>query len=100
MGREIAAHEIQMELLGPNPFADLVKFRLALPGEARVEFNIYDASGRKVRTVLGGVLGEGSHMLYWDGKNDRGLPLPSGVYNFEIRVNGRRFRIGKINKVY
>ena len=100
MGREIAAPEIQMELLGPNPFADLVKFRLALPGEARVEFNIYDASGRKVRTVLDGVLGEGSHMLYWDGKNERGLPLPSGIYSFEVRVNGRRFRIGKINKVY
>jgi len=65
----------------PNPFspATEVSFVLGSDGPARVE--IYDVSGRFVRSLLNeDDLAAGEHRVTWDGKNYRGLGLPSGIY--------------------
>ncbi len=64
----------------PNPYNQRthVRFALGQSGQARV--SIFDASGRRVRTLVDGSLDAGVHSLVWDGEDDRGSRLPSGVY--------------------
>lgn len=72
----------------PNPFnpSTMVRFYLPQAGEARLE--IYDASGRLVRTLAAGPFGKGTHSILWDGRDAAGRAAGSGIYF-------ARFRAGK-----
>jgi subtilisin family serine protease len=56
------------------------EFQLSVPAPARVTLMIYNVMGRRVRMLADGDLPAGSQTLIWDLKDDRGMPLPSGVY--------------------
>lgn len=59
----------------PNPFTDVT--RLALGSNARgASLRVLDASGRHVRTLTA----DGVGTVLWDGTDDRGVPLPGGIY--------------------
>jgi len=64
----------------PNPFNPSTEIRFELFGAERVEAVIYASSGRRVATLLDGDLTAGRHSLTWDGTNDGGAPMPSGLY--------------------
>ena len=68
----------------PNPFnpSTTVPFTLARAGQ--VTLRIYDVSGRLVATLLDGVVATGAHTRVWDGRNDAGSPVSSGVYFYEL----------------
>ncbi len=70
----------------PNPFnpSTTIEFTLANPGHARLE--IFDVGGRHVRTLVDGVTPAGTHALRWDGRDRSGVPLPSGVYLFQLQA--------------
>jgi hypothetical protein len=73
----------------PNPFESAVGFRLYLDREAELEVTIYDLAGRAVRT-LGRRGAPGEHVLVWDGTDDRGKTVASGVYLARYRVGEER----------
>jgi len=51
----------------------------------RVRLAVYDLRGRRVRDLLEGVRAGGGHYAVpWDGRDDRGRPLPSGVYLYRL----------------
>jgi hypothetical protein len=52
----------------------------AIPRAGTVSLRIYDLSGRLVRTLLDGEVEAGTGNLVWDGRDDRGNNLPSGIY--------------------
>ncbi len=64
----------------PNPFnpRTTIRFSLAQAGLARLV--IYDVGGRKARTLADGLLSAGPHSLVWDGTDDLGRRVASGVY--------------------
>ncbi len=64
-----------------------IRFSLAEGGPARLE--IYDVSGRRVRSLVDAPQTAGSHEVVWDGTNDAGDPVPSGVYWSQLHL--RRF---------
>ncbi len=64
----------------PNPFNPSTKIRFNLAEAGKVELNIYDLSGRRVRTLLDGPMDVGTHELDWQGRDDAGHELASGVY--------------------
>jgi hypothetical protein len=70
----------------PNPFRReaWVLFTLARPGTVRLE--VRDVAGRRVRTLLEGPLAAGPRTVAWDGADDAGEPLPSGVYFVHVRA--------------
>ncbi len=75
----------------PNPFNPNTSIRLALPVPARVTLRIHDATGRALRTLLAGApQGAGELVVAWDGRDDSGKPLPSGVYFCEVEAGGYR----------
>jgi glucose/arabinose dehydrogenase len=68
----------------PNPAARGVSVRLELPGEARVRAAMYDTMGRLVRLLHDGTWAAGGHTLAWDGRDQRGAAVPTGVYLVKV----------------
>ncbi len=64
----------------PNPFNPKTEIRFALAAEARVELAVFDVSGRRIATLLEGKLGAGPHSQEWNGNDDAGRPVSSGIY--------------------
>ena len=50
----------------------------------KVELMIYNIKGQQVRKLFAGEVGDGKHILYWDGSDDRGNPVRSGVYFYRL----------------
>jgi hypothetical protein len=64
----------------PNPFRATTHIRYTLAAETQVSVDIYDALGRLVRTLVSGVSPAGIHSVTWDGADQGGYPMPSGMY--------------------
>jgi len=72
----------------PNPFNPRVTIALSLPRADEVTVKLYDVRGALVRTLVQERFAAGSHELVWDGADDRGAPVGSGVYFAETRTGG------------
>lgn len=72
----------------PNPFNPQTRIRFRLEQTAQVDLVVYDAAGRVVRRLLSGERSRGSHEVLWDGRRDGGGGVASGVYFYELRVDG------------
>lgn len=73
----------------PNPFNPSTRIFYELPtGGARVTLGIYDPLGRLVRTLVDGGRPEGPQSAVWDGRTDRGLAAPAGVYSYRLTGSG------------
>ncbi|MCE2446908.1 MAG: PQQ-dependent sugar dehydrogenase [Candidatus Latescibacteria bacterium] len=71
----------------PNPFnaSTTITFQLGLASQ--VELAIYSISGQRVRTLISGSLPAGHHRLQWDGHNERGEPVASGAYLYQLSAS-------------
>ncbi|MDZ7319384.1 MAG: T9SS type A sorting domain-containing protein, partial [candidate division KSB1 bacterium] len=70
----------------PNPFNSVTVISYQLPASCRVELGIFNLLGEKVRTLIDDIQTEGWHQLSWDGTNNRGEALASGVYLYQLRI--------------
>ncbi|MGD0339304.1 MAG: FlgD immunoglobulin-like domain containing protein [Bacteroidota bacterium] len=68
----------------PNPFNPSTKIAFELPVASRVKLIIYDALGREVRTLTDDEYPAGYNELTWDGRNEIGTAVSSGVYFYRI----------------
>ncbi len=71
----------------PNPFNPSTNIQLDLPKDGRVVLIVYDLLGRKVTTLLDDDIPAGSYVLLWDGKNDAGQMMATGIYFYRIIAN-------------
>lgn len=72
----------------PNPFNPSTLLRFEIPAADRVRLVVHDASGRVVRRLLNSDLPQGTHEVLWDGRDDRGNPVGSGVYVYRVETRG------------
>ncbi|NIW68183.1 T9SS type A sorting domain-containing protein [candidate division KSB1 bacterium] len=68
----------------PNPFNPSTEIRFELPVERHVNLIIYNVLGRKIKTLVDEVKEAGSHSVTWDGTDENGQPVPSGVYFYRF----------------
>ncbi len=74
-------HRLAISQNFPNPFNPVTKIAYTVPsGAERVELTILDLSGRVVRSLVDETLPPGPALAVWDGKDDDGHRLASGVY--------------------
>lgn len=69
----------------PNPFNSSTAIHFSLPRQETVELAIYNLSGQRLTTLARGTREAGRHRLHWDGRDDRGRELASGVYFCRLR---------------
>ncbi len=80
----------------PNPFNPKTTLRFELPSAGAVDLAVFDAQGRRVRSLLTGKqMPAGASSVVWDGRDDRGLPAGSGVYFYRL-VSGDERLAGKM----
>ncbi|MBN1827298.1 MAG: hypothetical protein JW958_13650 [Candidatus Eisenbacteria bacterium] len=70
----------------PNPFNPATTIRYETAEAGPVEIVVYGVGGRAVRTLIRETLGPGPHETVWDGTDDRGAPVGSGVYFCALRI--------------
>lgn len=73
----------------PNPFNPVTAIRFTIAEDCRATLAVFDASGRRVRSLVDGRLKAAFYRIEWDGRNDEGRPLASGVYFY--RLDAGRF---------
>lgn len=64
----------------PNPFNAELEIRFNLPRSERIVVEVYDISGRLMRTLSNDILPAGVHRLHWNGENDTGRSVSPGLY--------------------
>ncbi|UCF79297.1 MAG: T9SS type A sorting domain-containing protein [Candidatus Eiseniibacteriota bacterium] len=70
----------------PNPFNPLCTIRYDIPVAGRVCLQVFDATGRPVRTLVDAHREPGSYSELWDGRAEDGRELPSGVYFYRLEA--------------
>ena len=73
----------------PNPFNSQTVICFALPASGEVELAIYDLAGQRVALLVSGMREAGTYAVNWDGRDDRGQELASGVYLYRLRVGNK-----------
>ena len=69
----------------PNPFNPTTSIRYELTKSSSVVLQVFDLLGREVRVLVNEVKSAGIHEVKWDGLNDAGLPVSSGLYLYRIK---------------
>lgn len=70
----------------PNPFAENYELDYVLPASTNVAIRIYDTSGAEVRRILEGYQESGAYHAIWDGRNDTGSPVQTGMYLVKMQL--------------
>ncbi len=78
-GAPAASSALRLYPSSPNPFNPATTIRFEAAGET-VRLAVYDIDGRFVRTLFSGAAGNGIESVTWDGRDERGQSLASGVY--------------------
>jgi len=70
----------------PNPFNPVTVIRFSISHPGRVVLRVYDVAGRSVRTLAEGTKGAARYEVRWDGRDDSGRSVPSGVYLYKLEA--------------
>jgi type IX secretion system substrate protein len=71
----------------PNPFNGTTNIPFELQKDGKVSITIYDVLGRKVKTLINKPYTFGKHTISWDGTDDNGKNISSGIYFYQIKSN-------------
>ncbi len=88
-GEESFPATFSLSRLTPNPTATGARFEMAVDRPGLVSAEIYDVTGRRIRTILSEPRGAGVHAVDWNGESESGRRLGPGVYFLQARHGGR-----------
>ncbi len=77
--------EISLNQNYPNPFNMNTEINFAIPSRSYVTLEIYNILGRKIKTLLSGYLDTGRYSAKWDGTDERGNKVSSGMYFYSLK---------------
>ncbi|MEZ4649650.1 MAG: FlgD immunoglobulin-like domain containing protein [Candidatus Eisenbacteria bacterium] len=72
----------------PSPFPETTEISFQLANSQDVEITVFDAQGRQVRRLIDGKAEAGLQSVTWDGRDDAGHDVPSGLYWYRMRTEG------------
>jgi len=70
----------------PNPFNPATTIAFELPRNGEITLRVFDVLGRRARTLAKGRMTAGQHTVIWDGRNDAGRPVSSGIYFYRLQT--------------
>ncbi len=80
--------------ISPNPFVGSLRTEFGLAADGHVTLQIRGAGGSVVKTLYDGMLPAGIHAVMWDGTDDGGAPIASGLYFVALAADdGDRFAV-------
>ncbi len=96
---KVAPQETHILQVSPNPFSLKTEIQYAIMSKKFVSLRILDVSGRLARTLASELKNSGLHIVFWDGRDNIGKLLPSGVYFVRLETTDESItrKIIKIN---
>ena len=86
VGADNDAPELKFALSNyPNPFNPTTTISFSIPNDGKVNLEVFNAKGQKVKTLVNERKTAGSHSIVWNGTDSRGNTLNSGVYFYKIK---------------
>ncbi len=86
-----AIRDFTLEQNYPNPFNPSTTIRFYLPRASRVDLDIFNISGQRIAHLQGGFLKAGAYQVQWNGTNDLGKPVSSGMYFYRLQAGEKTF---------
>jgi Peptidase family M28/FlgD Ig-like domain/Immune inhibitor A-like, MAM domain len=86
---DFSSQRLSFRTASAVPARNQALLRLDLPQAAQARVQIYDAAGRRVRTLTDSYLNAGNHTIAWDGTTDAGVSAESGVFWAKAQVAGK-----------
>jgi len=71
----------------PNPFNPTTRISFALPAAGEVRMSVFNVLGQQVKELVNGAMDAGVHEVIWDGKDNNGTSVASGIYFYKINAN-------------
>ncbi|MBX7151845.1 T9SS type A sorting domain-containing protein [bacterium] len=71
----------------PNPFNPSTTIAYDLPKESKITLKVFNALGQEVRTLINEIRPQGFHSIQWDGRNNSGQSVASGLYIYQIQAD-------------
>ena len=68
----------------PNPFNPDTKIVYSLPKDSQVKLTVYNTLGQRVKTLVNEEQKSGFHTVRWDGKNEEGRDVSTGIYFYRL----------------
>ena len=92
-GESISSHspEFQLGQNYPNPFNPTTTIEYLVPKTVLVQLEIYNTAGQVVKTLVNEVKASGSHCVIWDGINETGAQVASGIYLYQVKAKNCQF---------
>ena len=72
----------------PNPFNPSTTIPFTVAEHGPIELDVFDLLGRPVRSLVSGPVPAGDHAVIWDGSDESGSRVGSGVYLYRLRGHG------------
>ncbi len=91
---EIIPTEIQLSNY-PNPFNPATKIHYSIKEKSNVRIDVYNLKGQLVKLLINGQQNAGDHSVIWNGKDDNGNKVSSGIYFYKLNVNGEEKAVSK-----
>ena len=82
-------HSFALEQNYPNPFNPSTRIEFSIPAPSHVKLIVYNVLGARVRGLLDETLPGGFVSVLWDGRDERGQEVPSGVYFYSLQAGDR-----------
>jgi hypothetical protein len=84
---EISFLSVSAMQIYPNPFNPQTKISFTLNESSHIRLTVYNMKGQKISTILDTNLSHGDHAVSWNGENDKGQEVASGIYLFQLKMN-------------
>ena len=87
----VSAQPVEFKIVGnfPNPFNPSTTIQFSLPAEGFTELYIYGMNGQKIRELVSRSMPAGMHSIIWNGRDQKGSPVSSGVYFARLKMHGK-----------
>lgn len=79
----------------PNPFNPTTTIEFSIQNDSKIDLSIFNIKGQKIRTLAQNEFTQGSHSVIWNGVDNSGKPVSSGIYYYELNVNGKTEAVKK-----
>ena len=81
---ETNSHSFQLHAAYPNPFNPVTAISYEIPIGIQFTVRIFDITGKMIKTLISNKQSAGHGIVEWNGRNDIGKALPSGVYFYRL----------------
>lgn len=79
----------------PNPFNPTTTIVFSIQNDSQIELSVFNIKGQKIKTLIQNEFTKGNHSIIWNGNDDKGNSVSSGIYYYELNINGKTEAVKK-----